>query len=92
VGLFFGGGETFVDVQRAGTPVIVEAVGGVGILLRLDQDRTGADGVDGSGVHIDHLAGVDVERARRPVATASMNPAITVAIRSGGSTNSMPDR
>ncbi len=47
-------------VQFARASVIIETVGGVGILLCLDDDRSRPDGMHGSGIHVDHIALVDV--------------------------------
>src|SRR5690242_15978820 len=41
--------------------VIIKAVGSIGILLCFDDDCSTADGVDRSGVHIDHVAFIHVD-------------------------------
>ena len=44
-------------MQLARAPVIIEAIRGIGILLRLQQHYPRANGVHCAGVHVNHLAG-----------------------------------
>ena len=48
-----------VDVEFAGAAVIVHAVGEVAVLLGFKQYGAGPDGMDGAGIHEDHVAFVN---------------------------------
>src|SRR5580700_7985668 len=47
-------------MQWAGASVVVETVGGVGLLLCLDDDRTGPEGVHGAAGNINHFTLKDI--------------------------------
>src|SRR5262245_20289029 len=47
-------------MQFAGPAIIVQTIRGVRVLLDFKNYRAGADGMDRAGIHVDQVAGVEV--------------------------------
>src|SRR5215831_13356028 len=52
----FGGAQSIVNMEFALPAVIIKAIGGVRVLLCLNDDCSAADGMDRARVHVDHVA------------------------------------
>ena len=61
VGFFPDRSHAAIQVEFAGTAIIIQAIGDIAVLLGLNDDGVGADGMDRACIDVDHFAGAHIQ-------------------------------
>src|SRR5664279_244106 len=71
-------------MQRARASVVVEAIGGVGLLLRLHDDGAWSERVYSTASYINHLALIDIDPVEQIFGTIFLDALLELSHRNSG--------
>src|SRR5208282_2233342 len=77
-------GEAALQMQRAWAPIVVETIRGVGLLLRLHDDRPWSQSVHRAAGYVNHLALIDVDPVEQLFRALVMDGLLELRHRNAG--------